>query len=354
MSIASPAMIGGVRTAPTDELGVYRFTVLPAGTYRVSFTLPGFRTLNIEGVDVAPGATMTINGTMSVASVAEEVTVTSQASQVDLEAASVGVNWGTSNLDKLPYGKAIRGLSQMMPGIYAPYYDVGGNTLAGATTVSGRTYGRTGNELMQFDGAVANDTLFGDFGTYEEIQYSTAAKGAESPNTGVSVSFTIKSGGNEFHGSAYGSYQPGRFQSHNVDQALLDRGYLPGSNKYTHYDDWAYEIGGPILKNRLTFYTAFSHNYAGQFIPGFISGKTGNQVEFFTRLDTPTLKLTYQLTRDQKLEFSEQIGRKWQPYRNASVYIPLEATENQKSWGAIGPVLKWTDILSPHMTLERP
>src|SRR5437016_1312492 len=101
---------------------------------------------------------------------------------------------------------------------------------------------------MQFDGAVANDTLFADFGTYEEIQYSTAAKGAESPNTGVSVSFTIKSGGNDFHGSVYGSYQPGRFQSNNVDQALLNRGYLPGSNKYTHYDDWDYEVGGPVFK----------------------------------------------------------------------------------------------------------
>src|SRR5580693_5912916 len=64
VSITSPAMIGGARTAPTDELGVYRFTLLPAGTYRVSFTLPGFKTLNIESVDVAPGGTMTINGTM--------------------------------------------------------------------------------------------------------------------------------------------------------------------------------------------------------------------------------------------------------------------------------------------------
>src|SRR5438067_13920623 len=138
VTITSPAMIGGARSAPTDELGVYRFTLLPPGTYRVSFALPGFRTLNIEEVSVAPGATMTINGTMDVATVAEEVTVTSQAPQIDLEAANVGVNWGTGNLDKLPYGKAIRSLSQMMPGIYTPYYDVGGNTLAGSTPVSGR------------------------------------------------------------------------------------------------------------------------------------------------------------------------------------------------------------------------
>jgi Carboxypeptidase regulatory-like domain len=352
VTITSPAMIGGGRSAPTDELGVYRFTLLPIGVYRVSFALPGFKTLNIESVNVAAGATMTINGTMDVATVAEEVTVTSQAPQIDLEAASVGVNWGSANLDKLPWGKGIRGLSQMIPGIYTPYYDVGGNTLAGATTVSGRTYGRTGNEIMQFEGAISNDSLFGDFGTYAEVQYSAAAKGAEGQNAGVTVSFTIKSGGNDFHGSVVGSYQPGRFQSNNVDQELLSRGYIPGINKYTHYDDWSGELGGPILKNRLTFYTAFSHNYAGQFIPGFISEKTGQQAEFFTRLDTPTLKLTYQMNNAMKLELTEQIGRKWQPYRRASAFVPLEATQNQKSWGAIGPVLKWTDIINPRMTVD--
>src|SRR5688572_31243535 len=43
VSITSPAMIGGARTAFTDEQGVYRFTQLPAGEYRVSFRLSGFK-----------------------------------------------------------------------------------------------------------------------------------------------------------------------------------------------------------------------------------------------------------------------------------------------------------------------
>src|SRR5437016_4589030 len=67
VSVASPAMIGGVRTTPTDEQGSFRFTLLPIGTYRVSFALPGFKTLNIDGVDVNAGATRTINATMEVA-----------------------------------------------------------------------------------------------------------------------------------------------------------------------------------------------------------------------------------------------------------------------------------------------
>jgi hypothetical protein len=38
VSITSPSMIGGARTAITDEQGVYRFTLLAPGLYRVSFS----------------------------------------------------------------------------------------------------------------------------------------------------------------------------------------------------------------------------------------------------------------------------------------------------------------------------
>jgi len=55
VSITSPNMIGGARTAITDEQGVYRFTLLPGGQYVVSFTLPGFTTLNVEGVGLNAG-----------------------------------------------------------------------------------------------------------------------------------------------------------------------------------------------------------------------------------------------------------------------------------------------------------
>src|SRR5437764_7962339 len=88
VTVTSPAMIGGARNAVTDEQGSFRFTLLSPGTYRVSFALTGFKTLNLDGVDVSAGSTRTINGTMDVATVAEEVTVTSQAPAIDLEAAT--------------------------------------------------------------------------------------------------------------------------------------------------------------------------------------------------------------------------------------------------------------------------
>src|SRR5581483_7337014 len=131
VTITSPAMIGGSRTAPAVESGTYRFTLLVAGTYRVSFALPGFKTLNIDGVEVTPGSTMTINGTMQVSSVAEEVTVTSETPAIDLQAATVGVNWEKQKLDDLPWGRSVVSLAQMVPGVYATTYDVGGNQMGG-------------------------------------------------------------------------------------------------------------------------------------------------------------------------------------------------------------------------------
>ena len=55
VSITSDNLIGGARTAVTDDSGVYRFTLLPGGRYTVKFELSGFGTLNIEGVNLSAG-----------------------------------------------------------------------------------------------------------------------------------------------------------------------------------------------------------------------------------------------------------------------------------------------------------
>src|SRR5262249_60784834 len=90
------------RTAVTDEQGSYRFTELVPGVYRVSFALAGFKTLNIDGIPVAVGVTRTVNGALEVAATTEEVTVTSAAPTIELEAATVAVNWDQKKLDERP------------------------------------------------------------------------------------------------------------------------------------------------------------------------------------------------------------------------------------------------------------
>ncbi|MBI4471771.1 MAG: TonB-dependent receptor [Acidobacteria bacterium] len=351
VTVTSPAMIGGARNAVTDENGSYRFTLLPTGVYRVSFALAGFKTLNIDSVNVAGGSTTTINGRMEVAAVAEEITVVSQAPTIDLESASVGVNWNTQKMDNLPYGRDLRGLAQMIPGMSVTTPDIGGTTLGGATGTSARTYGRGGGELVSIDGNQWG-TIFGDWQTFDEVKISTAAKGAEAQNAGANINMVLKSGGNEFHGSIMGAWQDGKWQANNVTEKLLRKGFVPGNTKFTKYYDYNFELGGRIVRDKLWFYTAFSRQFAGQYIAGFISEKTGQQAEFYTQLDNPTLKLSYQITSKIKLEATAQGNRKWQPFREGSAFVPLEATQDQNAWTMNGPQLKLIYIISPKMTFE--
>jgi hypothetical protein len=169
-------------------------------------------------------------------------------------------------------------------------------------------------------------------------------------NPGTAFSFVIKAGGNDFHGSAYGDWQDGSFQSDNVTQKLLNRGFSPTGNKFTRYNDVTFDVGGPILRDKFWFYSSYGDTYVGQFVPGFISEKTGEPAVFFTTLRSPTLKLTYQLTPKMKLESSAHWNKKWAPYRTGDAFTPLEATQNQRSWLGIGPTLKWTYIISPKVT----
>src|SRR5262249_28660251 len=82
ISLTSNA-IQGTRAAISGETGAYQFVLLPAGTYNLKFELPGFKTINHEGVIVQVQKTTTINEAMAVAATAETVTVTGESPVVD-------------------------------------------------------------------------------------------------------------------------------------------------------------------------------------------------------------------------------------------------------------------------------
>jgi hypothetical protein len=351
VSIGSDNLIGGARTAVTDGQGVYRFTLLPGGRYTVKFELAGFGTLNIEGVNLVAGGAATVNGKLDLATIQESVTVTSQSPTIDLESSKVAVNWDQQKLDELPYSRSLTGLVSLIPGLYATSLDVGGSSFGTGSGPAARTFGRAGGGVVSYDGMIWDQT-YGDFGTYEEAQITTAAKGADSMNPGLTMNLVVKSGSNTFKGLGSANYQSGDFQSNNITPALLARGYAPGANKFTKLQDYYGEIGGRILRDRLWFYASHRDASSGNFIPGFIRLSDRQQVEFYTKLQDPTGKITYQITKNNKFEGMFQVGRKWQPYRTASRFVPLESTQNQDSWSLVGPSFKWQSVVSPRSTFE--
>ena len=63
-------------TATSTSAGVYRLPYLPPGTYRFSVTAPGFKTVVRDNVNLSVAQTLTIDFTMEVGNVADQVTVT--------------------------------------------------------------------------------------------------------------------------------------------------------------------------------------------------------------------------------------------------------------------------------------
>jgi hypothetical protein len=338
VSISSPAMIGGARKEVTDETGTYRFTLLPPGTYRVTFALPGFKTLNIDENTVTAGNGITVVGKMEVASTAEEVTVNSQAATIDLEEASVGVNISQKMMDELPWSRSLYGASMMIPGVYSTNFDIGNSSFGSSSTIAARNGGRRGGNVVRVDGLIWCQSYM-DYGSFEEMNVSTNAKGADQMNSGITLATVVKSGGNTFHGNLSTKYQNGSMQSNNVSQLLLDQGYNLGSNKTTHFTDYYGDVGGPILKDRLWFYTAVRWGYQGTYLPGFRTAVGGDYTQFYTELKSITAKLTYQLSPRQKLEAYMGLSDKFQPYRGGNNLEPRNATQDQDSWSSQGPML---------------
>jgi hypothetical protein len=99
------------------------------------------------------------------------------------------------------------------------------------------------------------------------------------------------------------------------------------------------EVGGPVRKDRLWFYSSYRIGRTGLYIPGFVQLSDRSQVEFFTETNTLNAKVTWQVSKSNKFEGMWQKGRKWQPHRTASRFVPLEATQNQDSSTEVGPSL---------------
>ena len=114
-----------------------------------------------------------------------------------------------------------------------PSLDVGGSSFGTGSGPAARTFGRAGGGVVSYDGMIWDQT-YGDFGTYEEAQITTAAKGADAMNPGVTMNLVVKSGSNTFTGSGIGELPERRHAERTTSRrSCSSKGYAPGVNKFT-------------------------------------------------------------------------------------------------------------------------
>src|SRR4030042_5607115 len=127
----SPSLIRQA-TSTSDGNGVYRLLSLPAGTYKMVFSLPGFKSVVREAVDLAIEQTLVINVQLVPCKLDEEVTVVGGSPLIDIKSTTQGMTLNKTEFSKLPRGRNYDSLITVIPG-------VANEPISGGTSVDGAT-----------------------------------------------------------------------------------------------------------------------------------------------------------------------------------------------------------------------
>lgn len=327
----------GAQTATSGPDGHYRFVGLPAGTYKLSFEMPGFGKVNRDGIVIGIGFTANVNVTMKVKSMEEELTVTGESPVVDTTATRVQTNFDKQMLDSLPNARDMWSLLAETPAITLNRFDVGGSTAGTQTTYL--AYGNGGQNRPLIEGINTTEGtsaagFYFDYGSFDQVIVGAAANSAEMPSGGVLTNFVGKSGGNEFRGEVYVEYEDDSLlQGKNVSEDQLARGFanIPRNviqslglsreeaNTLLSYKNINASLGGPVVRDRLWFWAGYLRQENVVYQPA--GGAILDGTEFLTKLENWTGKLTYQMTQNDRFIGYIQYGAKLQPFRTDAGFV---------------------------------
>src|SRR4051794_37145489 len=261
---ASPVLIEKTRSVITDETGRYTLVDLRPGTYKMTFTLSGFSTLVRDGVELPGNTTVPINVELRVGSLEESITVSGQTPLVDVQNAQRTQVLERDVIDALPTTRNMQSVGAIVPGVKLSRPDVGGSQMMEQTYM--RTHGADDRHTsIQVDGMSVNSAMgdgniqaYNDDALAQQVVFQTSALPAEVAAGGVRVNMIPKDGGNVFKGGAFIGGTAPSWQANNLTQDLIDRGFKY-RNFADHIQDFNFNMGGPIKKDKLWFFTTARH-----------------------------------------------------------------------------------------------
>lgn len=108
-----------------DEAGRFRFLNLAPGDYRLSIEHPGFAGFVLEDIAVRVGATADVAVRMTLAGVAETVSV--GATVADTRTTGTATNVTASDLEQIPTARDIFAILRTVPGVLLDRVNIAGN-----------------------------------------------------------------------------------------------------------------------------------------------------------------------------------------------------------------------------------
>jgi outer membrane receptor protein involved in Fe transport len=283
----------GVQAFTTDDRGQFRFNSLPPGQYELTFTLAGFGTTKRTDVRVRVGATIDEDVTLKVAGQTEAVTVKASEVVVDTTSTKVETTYDREWIDSSPnQRKSFMDILASAPGVDPAQR---GNDLQPAS------YGSNVDQnLYQLDGVNVSDHFNGNsntlvqpsIDTIEQIEVLSLGAPAEyGDHEGAVFNIVTRQGTNKFRGGTAFYYQSNGLTGRNTTQEF-DEG-----NPFTrvYYHNVTAHLGGPIVNDRLWFFTAYERLRDSSAEPTVPADQAGGD-----QLDHYLGKLNFQLKPGQQ------------------------------------------------------
>ncbi len=253
---ATQTATGNVRTTTTGADGNYVLTNLPVGPYVIEVTKEGFTKYVQTGILLQVDSAPTVDITLQVGSVTEQVTVEAGAVQVETRTTSIGQVVDSQRVLEMPLnGREVHELI-FLAGMASYPGTASLSTVRNYPTVVVSVAGGLPDSVSySLDGVIHQDPYnnlslplpFPD--ALQEFKVETSAIPAQyGYHSTATVNAITKSGTNQFHGNLFEFLRNGDLNARDffaVKRDTLKRNQFGGT------------VGGPILKDKLFFFGGY-------------------------------------------------------------------------------------------------
>jgi len=243
------------RTVKTDNNGFYTATELPIGTYSVEASQEGFRPQQRQGLAVVADARLTVNVQLELGNVTQSVEVVAQNTEtLNTTSGEIAHVIDTKQVQNLALnGRNYIQLMTLVPGAVVTNPDQFAITTSLSSTQQTINGNRSDTNNLTVDGAYnqvagSNGSLMNNVSSefIQEVKLQTSNFSAEwGRMSGPAFNIVTKNGTNQFHGAAFEYFR----------NDLLDaRNYFSAQKTKLRFNDFGYNVGGPIIKDKLFFF----------------------------------------------------------------------------------------------------
>ncbi|HJV48784.1 MAG TPA: TonB-dependent receptor [Geothrix sp.] len=276
---------GLTRTVTSDAQGDYRIGLLPVGSYELTVTASGMRTVKDADVQVSLGQNTVANFNIDRAEASAMVEIVGASSAIDTTQVNSVTAVDSKLVESIPLnGRNFTDLVTLTPG--AAPTDTGTVSMEGARGIQNN---------LTIDGASYNSGFFGEqrgstripftFGadTIKELQIITNAYDAQYGNAaGAVINAVTKSGTNEFSGSALYQVRPESLVAKIRPVPYDPRGTTnteQARTKNFSQSQFNMNVGGAIIKDKLHYFVGVEVlKYKADFTPNFATSASGGNV----------------------------------------------------------------------------